>query len=175
MTISPRARRQARRALVQALYQWQLSRIDPVQLLAQFQEGESLKKADGEFFRELLSGVIRQVEGDVENAADPAAEASADDAADHADCAVTLNVLDDRFAAKLDRKLQELDQVELAILRLGAYELAERIDVPYRVVIDEYVNLAKLFGAEASHKYINGVLDAVARDCRAFETAQPAS
>ena len=75
------------------------------------------------------------------------------------------------FEGHLDRELKSLDQVELAILRLGAHELLNRIDVPYRVVIDEYVELAKLFGAEESHKYINGVLDRVAAQARAAEVA----
>ena len=148
MSSGRKARRQARRALVQALYQWQMSAPDGVSRRAQFQEGESLQKADTEFFRELLLGVTAAVEAED---AEPA--------------------FDDHYAGYLDRKVTELDRVELAVLRLGTYELKERIDVPYRVVIDEYVDLAKLFGAEASHKYVNGVLDAVARDLRPLETA----
>lgn len=149
MKISPRARRQARRALVQALYQWQMSGTEQTILIAQFQEGESLNKADVDFFRELLVGVTRAIE-------DPAAEPT----------------LDSRFQPYLDRQAKDLDRVELAVLRLGTYELLERQEIPYRVVIDEYVDLTKLFGAEGGHKYVNGVLDAVAKDLRALETSQ---
>ncbi|MEM1436038.1 MAG: transcription antitermination factor NusB [Pseudomonadota bacterium] len=154
MKINPRARRQARRALVQALYQWQMTGGDTVVLLAQFQEDDTLKSADTEFFREILLGVIRVLE-----AATPPAE----------DAAGTG--IDTLFSSYLDRKVAELDKVELAVLRLGAYELKERPEIPYRVVIDEYVELTKVFGAEASHKYINGVLDAIANDLRPIETA----
>ena len=125
---NPWARRRARRALVQAVYQWQMTGADAATVTAEF--GEALARADGEFFDELLRGVLSS-----------AAE------------------LDGLFAPLLDRGVAELDQVERAILRLGTYELAHRIDVPYRVVIDEYVELAKLFGAEDGYKYVNGVLD----------------
>jgi len=77
--------------------------------------------------------------------------------------------IDELFVAYLDRELSSLDQVELAILRLGAFELKHRVDVPYRVVIDEYVELAKLFGAQDSYKYVNGVLDRLAREVRQIE------
>ena len=135
---NPWARRKARRALLQALYQWQMTGCDLATLKTQFDEDASaLVKADREFFHEMLGGVVR------------AAEA-----------------LDELYRAYLDR---ELDQVERALLRLGCFELQYRIDVPYRVVIDEYVELAKTFGAEASHKYINGILDRVAADLRQVE------
>jgi N utilization substance protein B len=138
----PRARRQARRALVQALYQWQLAGAEVAAIEAEFKAGESLNRADQTFFSEVLRGVINQTES-----------------------------LDAKFTPLLDRKLEDLDQVELALLRLGTYELAERIEVPFKVVISEYVGLAKTFGAEASHGYVNGVLDKVARAERALEVA----
>ena len=129
------------RALLQALYQWQMTRCDLATLKTQFDEDASaLVKADREFFHELLGGVVRVAEA-----------------------------LDELYRAYLDRELDQLDQVERALLRLGCFELQHRIDVPYRVVIDEYVELAKTFGAEASHKYINGVLDRVAADLRQVE------
>jgi N utilization substance protein B len=137
---NPWARRQARRALVQAVYQWQMTGGDVGTVEGQFQNDDSLAKADGEFFTALLRGVLREHE-----------------------------TIDAIFAPYLDRKPKDLDQVERAILRLGCFELQQRIDVPYRVVIDEYVELAKTFGAEASYKYINGVLDRVAKDQRAPE------
>ena len=137
---NPWARRRARRALVQAVYQWQIARADTAALEREFLEAKALQKADVEFFQEALRWVLHH---------------SAD--------------LDASFATFLDRELASLDQVELAILRLGAFELTQRIDVPYRVVIDEYVELAKLFGAEDSYKYINGVLDRLAREVRQVE------
>lgn len=137
---NPWARRRARRALVQAVYQWQMSDADTSVVEEEFLAAEALVKADVEFFQELLRGVLQ-----------------------HSD---EVDVL---FAPLLDRSLASLDQVELAILRLGAFELKNRIDVPYRVVIDEYVQLARLFGAEDSYKYINGVLDRLAGDIRKIE------
>lgn len=136
----PYARRQARRALVQAIYQWQMTDADTQTLANDFVERGSLEKADRPFFDELLKHVV-----------------------EHSDD------LDAAFVELLDRELKSLDQVELAILRLGTYELVHRIDVPYRVVLDEYIELAKTFGAEDSHKYVNGVLDKLARSVRPAE------
>lgn len=137
---NPWARRRSRRALVQAVYQWQMADTDTSIVEREFLESEALRKADVEFFSELLRGVLHHVDE-----------------------------VDALFSSYLDRELRSLDQVELAVLRLGAFELRHRIDVPYRVVIDEYVELAKLFGAEDSYKYINGVLDRLARETRKIE------
>ncbi|MFV2089059.1 MAG: transcription antitermination factor NusB [Pseudomonadales bacterium] len=136
------ARRRARRALVQAVYQWQMAGSTSQEIEDEFHANGSLDKADGDFFQELLRGVLLN-------------------------CAS----LDEHLAAVLDRPLNELSKVELAVLRLGVRELESRQDVPYRVVITEYVELAKLFGAEEGHKYVNGVLDKVARSLRAVEVA----
>ena len=132
------ARKKARRALVQAIYQWQMTRAGVRQIEAEFDD--ALKKADREYFREALEHV-----------------------------ALRSDSLDGLLSPLLDRSVDALDKVELAVLRLGAYELSERLDIPYRVVIDEGVELAKTFGAEDGHKYINGVLDRLARDLRALE------
>ena len=134
------ARRKARRALVQAVYQWQVSGNDIAAVIEDFGEGDSLKKADETFFSE----VFRKTAGAVAE-------------------------LDQHFNDLLDRDIDKLDQVERAILRLAASELAYRIDVPYKVVIDEYVELAKTFGAQDSHKYINGVLDNLSVKLRSVE------
>ncbi|HSB97984.1 MAG TPA: transcription antitermination protein NusB, partial [Spongiibacteraceae bacterium] len=75
------------------------------------------------------------------------------------------------FTPFLDRPLKDLTPIELSLLRMGTYELAHRIDVPFKVAINESVSLAKKFGAAESHKYINGVLDNVARQLRAVEIA----
>ena len=134
------ARRRARRALVQAIYQWQLSGHGLVQLKADFESSDALKKADRGYFDELLALVVR-------------------DAA----------ALDGAYQGHLDRPIEQLGHVERAILRLAAAEFRDRIDIPYRVVITEYVELAKVFGAQDSFKYINGVLDALAKDLRSVE------
>ena len=134
------SRRHARRALVQAIYQWQVAAHDASEIRSQFAHSGTLKKADGTFFDRCLHGII----------------AETDD-------------LDSAFAPYLDRKVGNLNQVERAILRAGTFELSACPDVPFKVVLDEYINLAKTFGAEDSYKYINGVLDRVARDFRADE------
>ncbi|MCC6301553.1 MAG: transcription antitermination factor NusB [Gammaproteobacteria bacterium] len=134
------ARSRARRCIVQALYQWQLTGRDAGALDAQF----FIDEGEGEIERAFFDGVL--------------AEALA-----HAD------VLDGLIAPLLDRPLQEVDPVELAILRLGACELRYHPEVPFRVVINEAVELAKLFGAHHGHKYVNGILDRLAARLRAEE------
>jgi transcription antitermination protein NusB len=138
----PWARRRARRLLLQALYQWQMSGADEAEIERQFREDPNFERVDAEFFHDVLRGVISS-------------------------CAA----LDECLAPLLDRKVMELDRVELALLRMGVYELCHRQDVPFRVAIDEAVGLARVFGAEESHRYVNGVLDAVARSQRAREVA----
>ena len=133
-------RRKARRALVQAVYQWQLAGSPARALVAEFAASDALKKADSEFFEAILQGVI----GDVQQ-------------------------LDELLTPHLDRSIGALDQIERAILRLAVFELRGRIDVPYRVVIDEYVELAKTFGAQDGHKYVNGVIDKLAAQLRKLE------
>ncbi len=138
--VRPYARRKARRALVQAVYQWQMNKTGTAALGAEFHEDGALEKADHGFFDDMLSLVTRRTDA-----------------------------LDTAFRELLDRDIQALNQVELAIMRLGACELLNRPDIPYPVVINEYVELAKIFGAEQSHKYINGVLDKLAVRVRAAE------
>ncbi|PPC76944.1 transcription antitermination factor NusB [Pokkaliibacter plantistimulans] len=134
-------RRNARQFSLQALYQWSLAGGNLTDIEVQFRTDNDMSKTDLTLLRELLHGVPAKV-----------AE------------------LDEHLQPKLDRALKDLDPVEKCILRMGAYELAFRLEVPYRVVINECVELAKLFGATDSHKYINGVLDRVARELRAAET-----
>lgn len=134
------ARRRARRALVQAVYQWQLSSNSVSSVRGDFYESDALKKADQAFFDELLQTVTSQA-----------------------------SQLDDEFKDYLDRQVQQLDQIEHAILRLATAEFQHRIDVPYRVVIDEYVELTKVFGAQDAYKYVNGVLDRLAAKLRQVE------
>lgn len=140
----PWARRRARRLLVQALYQWQLGGASIAELEAQFRNRKEYGRIDTDFFSAVLGGVIRGVDE-----------------------------IDALLAPLLDRAPGSLDQVERAILRAGAFELTGRVDVPYKVVIDEYVGLAKVFGATESHRYVNGVLDRLARSARAIEMSPP--
>ena len=139
---TPAARRKARRYTLQALYQWQLAGAALNDIEAQFLADNDMKKVDRAYFHALLHGVPAQI-----------------------------TALDEALRPFLDRRVEELSQVEKAILRMGAFELKERIDVPYRVVINEAIELAKTFGAEDSFKYVNGVLDKLARRLRSAETA----
>ena len=136
------ARRKARRAAVQAVYQWQMAGGSTAEIEAEYSSNGSLDKADADFFREILRGVLL-------NAGD----------------------LDALLAPALDRPVAELDSVERAVLRLAARELSTREDIPFVVVIDEYVELTKLFGAEEGHKFVNGVLDKLASTLRPLEVA----
>ncbi len=140
MSSKPSNRRKARQLLVQALYQWQLSEADLGSIEAEFFTDQAMGKVDTDYFRELLHGIPAHV-----------------------------TELDRRLTPHLDRGLGELDPVSLAVLRIGAYELLHRIDIPYRVTLNEAVNLARTFGPSEAHKYINGVLDKLAADCRQVE------
>ncbi|AJI94335.1 transcription antitermination factor NusB [Yersinia ruckeri] len=131
--MKPAARRRARECAVQAIYSWQLSKNDIADVELQFLSEQDVKDVDITYFRELLSGV-----------------------------AVNVTALDASMAPYLSRQLEELGQVEKAILRLAIFELSKRDDVPYKVAINEAIELAKIFGAEDSHKFVNGVLDKVA-------------
>ena len=138
MTNSPRARVRARRSAVQALYQWFLTGEPMIGIISEFeQERKELKKADGEYFREILSGI-----------------------------STNSGAIRDALVPLLDRPLKELDPVTRAVLYLGMYELIHQPALPLRVVLNEAVELARMFGAEHSYKYINGVLDQAAQSLR---------
>ncbi len=132
-------RRKARTLIMQALYQWHVSKSEPLEIEAQFHE-QNGGKIDWAYFSEVFLEIPKQ-------------QAS----------------LDEKIAPLLDRELKSLDPVERALLYLGTFELANRIDVPYKVVINECVELAKTFGATDGHKYINGVLDKLAVTLRPVE------
>ncbi|MES2604346.1 MAG: transcription antitermination factor NusB [Pseudomonadota bacterium] len=132
-------RKRARDLLVQALYQWQIGGADAKTVEAEFR-ADNGRKTDWDFFHDALSYI-----------------------------AENTSTIDQLYASYLDRELKQLDPIEFGLLRLGIYELSQRIDVPYRVVINEYVDLAKKYGAAESHKFINGVLDKAARKLRAVE------
>ncbi len=132
-----RARSYARRAAVQAIYQWQVGKQDLRDIEQQFLVEQEMGRTDIPYFQELLHQIPAH-----------------------------LNDLDEHIAPLLDRPLAEVDPVERAILRMGAYELSFRLDVPYRVVINEAIEAAKVFGGEEGHKYVNGILDKLAHKLR---------
>jgi N utilization substance protein B len=133
-------RSQARRHAVQAIYQWQMTGQDVAEIVNQFLDEQQPTDFDVTYFQDLLRGVPAHLEE-----------------------------LDELLKPALDRAIESVDPVERAVLRLGAYELCHKSEIPYRVVINEAVELAKVFGAEQGHKYVNGVLDRVAKQVRAVE------
>ena len=142
--IDPVARSRSRRRALQAVYAWQLSHANERDLIAQFAHEQAHEVADLEYFEDLVRGVLRHV-----------AE------------------LDAALAAHLDRGIEEVDQIERAALRIAAYELTHRPDVPYRVVINEAIDSTKRFGSEHGHTYVNGVLDKAAAALRSLEAQAP--
>jgi len=134
------ARTRARELLLQALYQKQIAEHDQSELLQQFREQSAYKRVDQEFFDEQLAAICQQQEA--------------------------LQTSIEEF---IDRPLGQLDPVELGVLLIGTFELQSRIDIPYKVVINECVNLAKRFGSIEGHKYINACLDVAARSIRKIE------
>ncbi|MBV0932345.1 transcription antitermination factor NusB [Marinobacterium weihaiense] len=133
-------RRNARSFALQALYQWSIAGQPIHEIEAQFRVDNDMSNTDTQLFGELLRGVT----------------GAATD-------------LDEAYRPFLDRPVDDLDPVELSVLRIGAYELVHRLQVPYRVAINESVELAKVFGATESHKYVNGILDKLAQRVRAAE------
>lgn len=134
------ARGAARKLLVQALYQWQLGRQPANELLAQFATAPEFARVDPEYFREAIDAICAHAAG-----------------------------LDDELRLHSDIAPDRLDPVEHSILQLGLWELMTRPDVPYRVVINEAVELAKRFGATEGHRYVNAVLDRASKAHRASE------
>ncbi|HEX7011989.1 MAG TPA: transcription antitermination factor NusB [Steroidobacteraceae bacterium] len=132
-----RARSVARKLAMQALYQWQLTQQPAKEIEQQFLENEESAGADKEYFSELLNECIAR----------------------HRELTAALEPF-------LDRPLDQLDPVEAGILMIGMFELKFRVDIPYRVVINEAVDVCKRFGATDAHKYVNAVLDRAARAVR---------
>jgi transcription antitermination protein NusB len=135
------AKTNARKAAVQALYQWQMTGQSLSDIESQFVEEDRLKDAQKNYFYELFQGVSTHLE-----------------------------VIDQTLAEFVDRPVDTIDPVERAILRLGVYEMLHRLDMPFRVILNESINLAKYFGADGSHKYVNGILDKIAQKKRTVET-----
>jgi len=134
------AKTKARQCAVQALYQWQMTGQNLNIIEQQFTEDQRLKNAQKSYFSDLFHGVPK-----------------------------LLDKIDASMAAFIDRDIEKVDPVERAILRLSVYELMQNPEIPYRVVINEGVDLAKCFGADGSYRYVNGVLDKVAQQQRKAE------
>lgn len=138
--IDPAARSRARRRALQAVYAWQISGNPIDRVIDEFRHEQDMEIADVEYFEDIVRGVSQHREE-----------------------------LDAALVPHLDREMDRVDPIERATLRIGAYELRHRIDVPYRVVINEAVEVAKRFGTDYGHTYVNGVLDKLAADWRAAE------
>ncbi len=135
-------RHRAREFALQGLYQWLLNNEDATKVVNNIRGAHGFDKADGEYFADLLRGTIKQ--------------------------SVELREV---FTPLVDRGIGELSPIEHAVLLIGAYELKNHIEIPYRVVINEAVELTKSFGGIDGHKYVNGVLDKLAAQLRADEVA----
>ena len=142
--IDPVARSRARRRALQAIYKWQMSGGTEQQVIAEFAHEQAHEVADLEYFEDLVRGVLK-----------------------HRDD------IDTALAAFIDREIGQVDQIERAALRIAAYELRHRPDIPFRVVINEAIDSTKRFGSEHGHTYVNGVLDRAAADWRADEVRAP--
>lgn len=139
-------RRVARRLAMQGTYQWLMTGNDFQEVYLYFQEdhdlAEDFRKSDAAFFHKLLRCAMEGGED-----------------------------LESRIQPHLDRKLSQVDPIEHAVLRVATCELLNHIETPYKVVVNEYVNMAKKYGAEQAHKFVNGVLDKVAADIRTLEVS----
>lgn len=139
--MNPTARRFARQYALQALYQWQISHTLPAEIEEQFLVHQQMsKKTDLAYFKDLVHAIPEYHEE-----------------------------IDNYMIPFLNRPIDELDPIELSILRLSIYELSRRLDVPYRVVINEALELTKKFGSIEGYKFVNGILDHVARQLRTHE------
>ena len=134
------ARTRARRLAMQGLYEWQVSDNKPSEIETQYLIEKETKRVDIEYFRELISKVPLHCEE-----------------------------IDTHISPLISRPLAEVDPVELAVLRLGTYELLYHPEVPYRVVINEAVELVKMFGADQGYRFVNGIMDRLAASLRTVE------
>ncbi len=133
-------RTQSRRVALQALYVWEMTHEEPATIIKNFNEDGLLEGIEFELFKELLTHISSQA-----------------------------TELDAVYATYLDRSVAMIDPIERAVMRIGVYELHEKPEIPYKVVINECVELAKRFGAEDGHKFINGILDKAAKQLRPLE------
>lgn len=141
--IDPVQRSRARRRALQAVYAWQMSGGPIARQIEEFAHEQAKEVADLAYFHDLLRGLEKN-----------------------------LGAIDEALGAFIDREIEQVDPIERGVLRLAAYELLYRPDVPYRVVLNEAVETAKRFGAEHGHTYINGVLDKASAQWRAAEAGR---
>lgn len=137
---SIQGKRRARKLALQALYQWQMSDGDMFAIEAQFRAMNNMEKVDLSYFQKLIHGTYAQREA-----------------------------LETALLEFLDRPIKSLNPIELSVLRLGAFELVNCIEIPYRVVLDEAISLTKKYGSQDGHRYVNGVLNGLARKIRVIE------
>ena len=137
-----KAKQKARRLSVQALYAWELGGTDLETIEASFHVDNDMSKVDTQLFHNLLFGVPNNI-----------------------------SEIDAAYQPHLDREQEQLDPISKVVLRLSTYELLYTLEVPYKVAINEGVNLAKTFGPLDAYKFINGILDRVAADKRAVEVS----
>lgn len=135
-----KGRRRARKLSLQALYQWLMTGGEPYEIEAQFHAMNDMTKVNTDYFHQLIHGVIEQCDD-----------------------------LEEGLVPYLDRPIKDLNPIELTILRLSSFELLHCHQIPYRVVLDEAVSLAKAFGSQDGHRYVNGVLNNLAQKARAIE------
>lgn len=133
-------KRRARKLALQSLYQWLMSQANISEIEAQFCAANNMDKVDIDYYRRLLHGVPEHLEA-----------------------------LESALSPLLDRPIQSLNPIELSILRLCAFELFHCLEIPYRVILDESVSLAKTFGSQDGHRYVNGVLHNLAQTVRRIE------
>ena len=133
-------RRRARRRALQALYQWELNRSEVEEIFTQFLDEQDFSNVDMLLFKSLVRGVVK----------------------DHQE-------LDEALQAFVDRPIRQLDVMEKAILRMGAFELKNSPEIPFPVILNECIDLARRFGAEQGHSFINGALDKAAAAWRQQE------
>jgi len=138
--MKPAERRRARQFAVQAIYQWQITQTGVTQIIEQFSVDQDMSKADVPYFKELLIGVIKNAD-----------------------------TLDEKLSPYLSRKIDDVDMVDIAVLRLAMFELTYRTDVPHKVVLNEAIELAKDFATDESYKFVNGVLDKALRSLKLRE------
>ena len=140
--MSGSSRHLARRAVIQALYQWEMTQQSRLEIEKYFLSDDSLKKSDTEYFHELIREIPRLVED-----------------------------IDSSLSPYIDRNIALVDPIERAVLRLAAYELLHHQEIPYRVILNEAIELSRTFGSENSYRFVNGILDKLGADIRSIEAA----
>ncbi len=140
MNTSIIGKQKARKLAMQSLYQWQMANADLVEIEAQFRAIKNMERVDIDYYKQILYGVPKN-----------------------------LQLIEEELVPFLDRNIESLNPVELAILRIGAFEILQCMDIPYRVVLDEAISLAREFGSQDGYKYVNGVLHNLAKKVRVHE------